>query len=330
MYNPPFRVTAEAKRFIELINDLLANFTKDIQPVFKPILRKSSRIKSIYSSCAIEANSLSLDETKDIINGHSVIGPKKDIIEIKNAQNAYEFAEKINPFNEQNILEAHRILTNDLLFDAGQYRKHNEGVFDGDKCIFVAPPFNQVKDLMKDLFAWLNEAKYLYTPLIYANVFHYELVFIHPFSDGNGRIARLWNSLLLATLSKEFLLIPIESQIKLNQEDYYKAINVSNTQGESTKFLEFMLKMIYLSLKDVLKEISKIEINPLIKLLDNMPLNKEMSIEEIKSKMNLKSNYGLRKGYLSKAIKEGYVKLKFPDKVTSRYQKYIKVKDYKD
>lgn len=214
----------------------------------------------------------------------------------------------------------------DLTERNGKYRISFEGVFAGEKCIFMTPPADQVPRLMKDLFGWLNSVKNRLSPLIYACVFHYEFVFIHPFTDGNGRTARLWNTLLLANYSPSFLYLPIENQIKLHQVEYYKAINSSNIKGESTTFLNFMLKMILNTLETTLNEKSKdFSKKALLRLMNVMPYNKEMSAKEIKQALGITSLYGLKKGYLDQAIELGYVKTIYPDKTTSPNQKYKRV-----
>ena len=178
-----------------------------------PILRRNNKIRSIHSSLAIEANSLSLDEVRDVISGKVVIGPQKEIQEVKNAYQAYELIKEFNPYRIDDLLKAHRILTNLTIEDNGKYRNHAEGVFDGNKVIFVAPPADMVPQLMNDLFYWLNADKDV-PMLIKSCIFHYEMVFIHPFSDGNGRTVRLWQNVLLTQWNSIFEYIPIESMIQ--------------------------------------------------------------------------------------------------------------------
>ena len=172
-----------------------------------PTLRKNNKIKSIHSSLAIEANSLSLSQVKDVIEGKVVLGPKKEIQEVKNAYLAYSSLNTFDGYSEEDLLRAHSIMTYLTCDESGKYRNHGEGVFDGDKVIFVAPPENMVPTLMRDLFDWLRKDKE--TPiLIKSCVFHYEFVFIHPFGDGNGRIARLWQNVLLNKWNAIFEYIP--------------------------------------------------------------------------------------------------------------------------
>ena len=209
-----------------------------------PELRRKTRIKSIHSSLAIENNQLSLFQVEDVINGKPVIGEQKDIQEVKNAYEAYEQIDKINPYSVEDLKKIHKTLTFLIEKDAGKFRNHGECVRDGERIIFVAPPENMVNPLMNQLFDWMRKSKETVNPLILSCIFHYEFVFIHPFHDGNGRTARLWQTAILSHWEKAFTYLPIESMIKKNQEEYYTAIQNCNNVGKSNEFIEFMLKII--------------------------------------------------------------------------------------
>lgn len=209
-----------------------------------PELRRKTRIKSIYSSFAIENNQLSLFQVEAVINGKAVIGEQKDIQEVKNAFEAYEQIDKVNPYSIDDLKKIHGILTFLIEKDAGKFRNRGEAVCDGDIQIFMAPPHGLVPSLMDNLFSWMKQLKDTVNPLILSSIFHYEFVFIHPFSDGNGRTARLWQTAILANWKDLFKYIPIESIIKENQEEYYIAIQNCNKAGNSNEFIEFMLKVI--------------------------------------------------------------------------------------
>lgn len=205
------------------------------------------------------------------------------------------------------MLKAHQILTWLIEDDNGKYRNHGEGVFDGDKVIFMAPPETLVPKLMNDLFEWLNSDKE--TPiLIKSCVFHYELVYIHPFSDGNGRTARLWQNVLLKGWNPLFEYVPIESQIKKYQSDYYKSIDICNKKGDSNEFIEFMLKMIDETLDELLQSISKealnisVQVNKLLEVMDDgIPL----TANEIMLRLGIKSKETLRASYLNPSLENG-------------------------
>ena len=173
-----------------------------------------------------------------------VIGEQKDIQEVKNAYNAYDELDNINPYSIEDLKRLHGIMTFLIEKESGRFRTHGEGVYDGDDLIFMCPPAKLVNTLMQQLFDWMNEAKETVNPLILSSVFHYEFVFIHPFGDGNGRMARLWQTAILADWEEFFKYMPIESMIKKNQNEYYKAIYNCNNAGNSNDFIEFMLKMI--------------------------------------------------------------------------------------
>lgn len=325
MYKPPFKLTS-------VMFDYAANITEKIGQINNynnlrkmPILRKNNRIQSVHSTLAIEANSLSLKQVKDVINGKLVIGFEREIREVKNAYKAYEQITKINPYSIDDLLYVHGILTNGLIEESGKFRSGNEGVFDEDNnCIFIAPKPDLVMDLINDLFNYIKENKDKINPLILSSVFHYEFVFIHPFSDGNGRMARLWQNIILLHWKEVFVYLPIESLIKKYQKEYYKVIDDCNNSGESTEFIEFMLKMIDESLNNLLKNINSNTDEYVNKLLEVMDYNIPVSAKELMNKLNLKSINSFRKVYLKPALNMGLIKSTNPDKPTSKNQKYYK------
>lgn len=241
---PPYTITDKMLNYVSNIMKKIgeANYFESLNRY--PELRRKTRIRSIHSSLAIENNQLSLFQVEDVINGKMVIGEQKDIQEVKNAYKAYEQIDKVNPYSVDDLKKIHGIMTYLIEEDAGKFRNHGEAVYDGDVEIFMAPPHKLVPTLMDNLFNWMNEVKDTTNPLIISSVFHYEFVFIHPFGDGNGRTARLWQTAILAHWEKAFTYLPIESMIKKNQEEYYKVIDNCNKAGNSTKFIEFMLEMI--------------------------------------------------------------------------------------
>lgn len=326
MYKPPFNITTYMLNKSISITEKIGKINSYNSLKRMPTLRKNNRIKSIHSSLAIEANSLSLDNVRDVINNKVVIGDRKEIQEVKNAYNAYEMIDSFNPFKESDLLKAHSILTYLIDEESGTYRNHGEGVFDGEKVIFVAPPKNLVPSLMNDLFLWLE--KDLDTPLLIKScIFHYEFVFIHPFNDGNGRCARLWQTLILSKWNNVFEYIPIESLIKLNQDNYYEAISKSHINGNSNIFIEFMLDMIDKALDEAINSASNESKNisdQVNKLLDVMEYGIPISANEIMDRLNIKSKETLRGSYLNPAIENGLIRMTLPNKPNSKNQKYIK------
>lgn len=290
-----------------------------------PRLRRDNRIESIHSSLAIEANSLSLDEVKSVINGIPVLGPQKDIQEVKDAIAAYDVMEKVRPFSLDDFLRVHSLLTEHTVRESGHYRSGGEGVFDGDRCIFMAPPPEMVPSLMDDLFEWVRASSKTVHPLIYSSVFHFEMVFIHPFSDGNGRMARYWQSVLLGSANPLFYYLPLENEIKNNQEGYYEAIALSENRGDSTVFVEFMLSMILSSLKGVSVSKNLADLSPFEKkLLESMLDGESYSLTELMAKARLKSRSAFLKNYLRPLMDKGLVAMTLPDAKRSRNQRYRK------
>ena len=210
-------------------------------------MRKANRIKTIHSSLAIEGNTLSENEVRDIINGKTVVAPIKEIQEVRNAIQTYELFDSLNPFEIKDLLKAHGVMMAALTDDAGRFRRGNVGVFSEKGLVHMAPPADRVPLLMDDLFTWLRTAKdHL---LIRSCVFHYEFEFIHPFSDGNGRMGRLWQSLLLSRFHPLFQYLPVENMVYANQQAYYEAIAASTQAGQSGPFMDFMLYDILMTLK---------------------------------------------------------------------------------
>ena len=248
MYKPPFTVSAKAINLIAKISSQLERYAIRMEQEDTLRLRRANRIKTIHSSLAIEGNTLSEGEVQAVLEGKKVVAPLKEIQEVKNAIKTYELYPKLNPFSLKDLLLAHGTMMSGLVDEAGMFRKGGVGVFDGDKPIHIAPPADRVRDLMSDLFGWLENADdHL---LIRSCVFHYEFEFIHPFADGNGRIGRLWQSLILGRLNPIFEHLPVENMVYSNQQAYYHAINRSSDLGDSGPFIDFMLEEILNALVD--------------------------------------------------------------------------------
>ena len=248
MYKPPFTVSAKAINLIAKISSQLERYAIRMEQEDTLRLRRANRIKTIHSSLAIEGNTLSEGEVQAVLEGKKVVASLKEIQEVRNAIKTYELYPKLNPFSIQDLLLAHGTMMSGLVDEAGMFRKGCVGVFDGDKPIHIAPPADRVRDLMSDLFGWLENADdHL---LIRSCVFHSEFEFIHPFADGNGRIGRLWQSLILGRLNPIFEHLPVENMVYSNQQAYYHAINRSSDLGDSGPFIDFMLEEILNALVD--------------------------------------------------------------------------------
>ncbi|MDE6497766.1 MAG: Fic family protein [Muribaculaceae bacterium] len=254
MTPPPFSVSAYAINLIADITALLERYNIALDEDHSLRLRKANRIKTIHSSLAIEGNTLTVDEVRDIINGKHIVAPIRQIQEVKNAIRVYDMYSSLNPFDEVDLLKAHGIMMEALAEDAGRYRDRGVGVFGEKGLVHLAPPPHRVPELMHNLFSWLKESKdHL---LIRSCVFHYEFEFIHPFSDGNGRTGRLWQSIILGRLNPIFEHLPVENMVFANQEAYYNAISRSSEEGQSGPFIDFMLNEILNALQNSRKEIA--------------------------------------------------------------------------
>ena len=326
-YVPPYTISNEMLELVSTISEKVGKISSHKELEAKPHLRRNNRIRSIHSSLKIEANSLSLSEVRNVINGHLVLGDQREIQEVKNAYAAYEQIPKINPSSIKDLKRIHGIMTHQTINESGEFRKGEEGVFSGEKCIFVAPPPNMVNELMKNLFAWVASNEGKVHPLIMSAVFHYEFVFIHPFSDGNGRMARLWHTVFLYQWRDVFLYIPIESQIEKFQSEYYDAIAKCHVNGNSDLFIEFMLDMIDQILDEVILQIDRAsaDISEYVKrMLNVMEYDIPYTSNAIMEALNLKSKETLRKNYINPALEAGLIRMTLPDKPNSKNQRYIK------
>jgi len=327
-YKPPFTITNEILSYVSSISEKIGRITATSNLEAKPHLRKNNRIKSIHASLKIEANSLSLGQVRDVINGKIVLGERKEIQEVKNAYAAYEKFGEINPYSIRDLKKFHGIMTKYVVEESGDFRREEEGVFNGDQCIFMAPPARFVSQLMDDLFDWMKEAQYSVHPLVLSSVFHYEFVFIHPFADGNGRMARLWHTAILSKWKPIFGYIPIESQIEKFQDEYYDAIAKCHMDGESTIFIEFMLSQIDKILDDIsvqIREDTDQLSEGIKKLLDVMEYDVPYTSSILMEKLGLKSKEGFRRNYLRPATDMNLIRMTIPDKPNSRNQRYVKV-----
>lgn len=213
-----------------------------------PHLRRENRIKTIHSSLAIEHNSLSLDQVTAILDGKRIFGNPNEIREVKNAYDAYEMMLALNPFSVKDLLKAHKVMMQDLISENGRFRTGGVGIFDGETLVHMAPPADLVPKEIQDLFDWYQASEM--HPLIKSAVFHYEFEFIHPFADGNGRIGRMWHSMLLGKWNELFYWLPIEELIRNRQQAYYHALGQADREADSAAFVELMLNIILDTLKE--------------------------------------------------------------------------------
>ena len=243
-YQPPFTVSNKMLALVadisEAIGRLSANFVNEEEQALR--LRKINQMRTIQGSLAIEGNTLTIEQITSILEGKRVIAPPKEVQEAHNAISTYKVLLTWQPSSEHDLLKAHKKLMFGLMPDAGMWRSGGVGVMLGDKVVHMAPPADLVPKLMKDLLLWLAQTDY--SPLIASCIFHYEFEFIHPFADGNGRLGRLWQTLILSKWREVFINIPVESLVYQHQSEYYQAINQSTKQSDCAPFVEFMLQMI--------------------------------------------------------------------------------------
>jgi Fic family protein len=241
LYQPPFTITPKIINLISIISEQIGRLDGQGLEI-SPQLRKQNRIQTIHSTLAIEGNTLSIEQITAILDGKRVLGQPREIIEVQGAIRAYETLPSRNPASLKDFLQAHHDLMSEILLNAGKFRQTGVGIHKGDQVVHIAPPAKRVPELMGDLLDWVKTTET--HALIKSCVFHYELEFIHPFIDGNGRMGRLWQTLILGQWNERFYLLPIESLIKDQQERYYQVLEEADQAASSTIFIEFMLEII--------------------------------------------------------------------------------------
>ena len=324
-YSPIYTITDEMNELISEISFLLGKIDNINELNNFPHLRKVNRIKSIQGSLAIENNSLSIEQVTALLDGKRVLGPKEDIIAITNAYKAYDELDNIDPFNIDDLFRIHKIMMVDLVENPGKIRTSQVGVINEKGfVVHLAPAPHLVKENLFNLFKFIAESKL--NIFIKSSIFHYEFEFIHPFSDGNGRLGRFWQTALLSSIYPIFKWLPIENIIKSHQEDYYESISESTKTGTINPFILYMLNIIKETLNELTINISKEEqfispqVSSLLKIISTTP----QSAKELMDKLNLKSLVGFRRNYLAPALKIGLIKMTIPDKPTSKNQRYYK------
>lgn len=323
-YEPPFSVTSAMLSLVAEIAELLGRLEALGISGKVPVLRRQNRIRSIHSSLAIENNTLTLEQVTAIIAGKRVLGPPREVQEVRNAFAAYEAMESWNPASSRDLLAAHRLLMEGLVDGAGKFRTGSVGIAQGKQIVHLAPPATRVPGLMKDLLSWLKRTDA--HPLIAGSVFHYELEFIHPFADGNGRIGRLWQTLILSRWNSLFTYLPVESVIRDRQADYYKVLAKCDNAGNSNAFIEFLLGAILTALREagdsqsgeqVSAAVSE-QVAKILKACSNSPQSKARLLDAA----GLANAYLNYKRHIQPLIAEGWLEMTIPDKPNSRLQKY--------
>jgi Fic family protein len=320
---PPYTITATIIRLISEISERLGRLAV-LEDDNNLRLRRINRIRTIQGSLAIEGNTLSEAQITAILDGKRVMAPPKQIQEARNAIKAYDQFASWQPTNEKQLLQAHQLLMAGLIDDAGRYRNGNVGVMNGEAVVHMAPPANRVKKLMGDLLGWLAVSDQ--HPLITSSVFHYEFEFIHPFADGNGRMGRLWQTLILSQWNPLLAQLPVESMVHEHQNQYYQAINLSTQTTDSAPFIEFMLGVILATIESCAGGSPQVEpqVTPQVEALLNVLGNelKPLSANQLQVMLSLKDRKSFRERYLKPALVSGLIEMTIAAKPNSRLQQY--------
>lgn len=322
-YQHQFHMTDKITNLTAAICELLGQFKILSNGRLSSHLRKNNRIRTIHSSLAIEHNSLSLEQVTAIIDGKRILGNPVEIKEVKNAYTTYEMMLTLDPYSVDDLLKAHETMMKELISENGRFRSGGVGVFNGKALVHMAPPANMVPGQIKDLFSWYKASEI--HPLIRSAIFHYEFEFIHPFADGNGRVGRMWHSLLLGRWNEIFYWLPVEDLIRSRQEEYYKALGKSDRDADSSAFVEFLLQVILDTLQNttvVGNDEVEDQKDPLVDTLREAIGKDTLSATEIMKRLGLSHRPTFRQNYLNPALSHGVIEMTIPDKPNSRNQKY--------
>lgn len=335
-YKPPFHMTDKMTSLIAEISEQVGRITVLQEGTISPHLRRENRIRTIHSSLAIEHNSLSLEQVTAILDGKRVLGNPNEIKEVQNAYEAYELMLRLNPASVDDLLKAHKLMMNGLVSENGRFRSGGVGVFDGEVLIHMAPPAEFVPEHIQNLFAWYQKSEL--HPLIKSAIFHYEFEFIHPFADGNGRMGRMWHSLLLGKWKEMFFWLPIEELIQSRQKEYYDALGAADKQADSAGFVELMLEIIRDSLTEITvvgrstdqdsDQVTDQDKTPIERILSALS-DETLSATELMERLGLSHRPTFRKNYLNPALEQKLIERTIPDKPNSKNQKYRKHQNLK-
>jgi len=320
-YQPRYTITPAILRLAAEVSEWIGRYTVIVEKTMTPRLRRENRIRSIYASLAIENNTLSLEQVTAVIEGKRVLGLPREIQEVRNAFATYEAMKDWNPTFRNDLLAAHRMLMTGLVDEAGMFRSGGVGVFKGKEVVHMAPPAKRVAQLMDDLLKWLKNTND--HPLVTSSVFHYEFEFIHPFADGNGRMGRLWQTLILSRWNPLFAHIPVESLVYENQPGYYQALQDSTEKTDAAPFIEFMLNMIHdavsvaVSIDQVTDQVTD-QVALLIKTIGRYALGSS----DLISALGLSHRPTFRDNYLNPALNGGWIERTQPESPRSLTQKY--------
>ena len=320
-YTPPYALTSTIRRLVVEISAVVTQYSILTDTRLTPRLRRENRIRTIHASLAIENNTLTLEQVTAVIDGKRVLGHPREIQEVRNAFAAYEAMDSWNSSSRDDLLAAHGMLMAGLVDDAGTYRSGGVGVFQGKHLVHMAPPAVRAPQLMDDLLDWLKRTDE--HPAVTSCVFHYELEFIHPFADGNGRMGRLWQTLILRQWQPLLAYLPVESLVHERQDRYYQVLADADKHSAATPFVEFMLQ----ALLDATREVATIDqvsdqvadqVARIIQALER----EEMGAMNLMKELGLSHRPTFRKNYLTPALAGGWIERTQPDSPRSPTQRY--------
>jgi len=327
-YQPPFQITPVILTLVADISEQLGRWSAVLDHVDEalvPELRRGNRLRTIQASLAIEHNSLSLEQVTAVLEGKRVLGLPREIQEVRNAFAAYEQLPSFQPYKLKHVLTAHGQLMLGLVDDAGQWRHSGVGIYRDKQLMHMTPPASQVPRLMGDLLAWLETMPV--HPLVASCVFHYEFEFIHPFSDGNGRMGRLWQTLILSQWKAELAYLPVETVIRHQQAQYYAALSAADKASDATGFVEYMLKALLSAMQEVVEAPSRHQVGTKSELNAEQlqvlsKFDGDMSITALMNILKRTDRSKFRSQILNPLMAAGLVEQTIPEKPTSSKQKY--------
>ncbi len=321
-YKPPYQITPAILRYIEQIGEALGGIRAAGQDAVVPQLRRKNRLQTIQASLAIEGNTLNLEQVTAVLSGKRILGQPREIQEVQNAFKAYESMAEWSPCSSTDMLTAHRLLMHGLVDELGRFRSGNVGIQRGGDMVHIAPPAARVPALVTDLLDWLKTTDE--HPLVASCVFHYEFEFIHPFLDGNGRMGRLWQTLILSQWKSLFAMLSVESVIRDRQQDYYAALGLADSRADATAFVEFMLAAILQALGEAALFTDQVgdqvtdQVRRLLRVLESAPCG----AADIMNKLGLSHRPTFRKNYLHPALAADLIDMTRPDAPRAQNQKY--------
>ena len=320
-YRPPFTITPAILRLVEEIVESLGHWSVSAGEL-SPRLRRSNRIRTIQASLAIENNTLSVEQVTAVLAGKRVLGLPREIQEVRNAFAAYEQLNRWQPSSVDDLLAAHGDLMTGLLDGAGQFRTGKVGIYRGETLVHMAPPAKRMPSLMRDLLDWLARGEV--PPLVASCVFHYEFEFIHPFADGNGRMGRLWQTLILSRWKPLLAYLPVETVIREQQVAYYQALAESDGAAEATPFVAFMLQALLTAMGEVAltDQVSDQATDQVKRLLAAFRDAKALKAAELMARLGLQHRPTFRNNYLNPALAAGLIEMTQPDSPRSPVQQY--------